>query len=93
VSDEYEEMGRGELLARVHDWRQLANDRSVEISRLRAALADAQKDVEEVARVLRQSVAAVDGEIVHRTAALYRSLALAEAGAHLAPDGPAGEDT
>jgi hypothetical protein len=33
-NDNYDEMGREELLARTRDWRQVANDRSAEIARL-----------------------------------------------------------
>ncbi len=34
MSDEYDQMDHGELLARVRDWRQVANDRTQEIGRL-----------------------------------------------------------
>jgi hypothetical protein len=36
MDDGYESMSRDELLVRVRDWRQLANDRSTEIARLQA---------------------------------------------------------
>jgi hypothetical protein len=34
MDDDYDTMSQTELLARVRDWRQLANDRSTEIARL-----------------------------------------------------------
>lgn len=33
-NDDYDQMDRDELLARVRDWRQVANDRTAEIARL-----------------------------------------------------------
>jgi hypothetical protein len=40
MADNYENMSRDELLVRVRDWCQIANDRSTEINRLRDALAE-----------------------------------------------------
>lgn len=42
MTDEYDEMGRDELLVRVKDWRQVAQDMSAEIRRLAAIIEAAQ---------------------------------------------------
>jgi hypothetical protein len=74
-SDEYDEMGREELLARARDWRQVANDRSAEIVRLGmqreivdAALRDAVGERDRVLPVIDVALELVDARIEGETA-------------------------
>ena len=65
--DGYDAMGREELLVRVRDWRQVANDRSTEIGRLQhqrsivdVALRDAVAAREHLQNVIRGTLLAIE---------------------------------
>jgi hypothetical protein len=49
LSDEYEAMGRGELLTRLRDWQTTSNDRTQEILRLEQELREAEAGIADLA--------------------------------------------
>jgi cell division protein FtsB len=82
VSDEYDGMSRDELLVRVRDWRQLANERSAEIARLVAERVRLQAELSalhDVAAVLRDGVEEYAGVVARVVAERDRLLAVEDA--------------
>jgi hypothetical protein len=66
VSDEYDAMSREELLIRVKDWRQVANDRSVEIQRLTDDVERLRGAIVEATKILASDGVGVEYHVMER---------------------------